>query len=167
MMNEKTYKKITAPIRKYSNGKNIINLINKLYTSIVYLIYHLFLFKLGFDRDIRFWKLLLVPGISFVFLSIFRKLINLPRPYELLDIDPIIYKDTKGKSFPSRHVFSAFVIAMTLYYISKAIGIFLIFLGMIISIIRVVGGVHFPRDVLAGAIIGIFSGIIGWNLFLF
>lgn len=166
-MNEKLYEKITAPIRKYSNGKKLINLINKLSTSIVYLIYPLFLLKLGFDRDMRFWKLLLVPGISFIFLSVFRKLINFPRPYELLDIDPIIYKDTEGKSFPSRHVFSAFVIAMTLYYISKPIGIILIFLGMLISIIRVVGGVHFPRDVLAGAIIGIFSGIIGWNLFLF
>ena len=37
-------------------------------------------------------------------------------------------------------------------------------LGSAIALIRVIGGVHFPRDVIAGALIGIIFGIIGWNL---
>ncbi len=103
-----------------------------------------------------------MPAISFILLSFFRKAVNAPRPYELLDIDPIIKKNTKGNSFPSRHVFSVFVIAMSLYYVWPSIGIVLMLIGIIISVIRVIGGVHFPRDVIAGAIMGVGSSIIGW-----
>ncbi|MGO1469170.1 MAG: phosphatase PAP2 family protein [Tissierella sp.] len=165
-MNEKTYEKITKPIRNYRHGVKMINIINNLFTTLVYLTYPIFLLKMGIDRDIRIWKVLLIPGISFILLSIFRKSINFSRPYEILNIDPIIYKDTRGKSFPSRHVFSVFIIAMNLYYISNFIGIILMFIGLIIAMIRVLGGVHFPRDVIAGAAIGILCGILGWNLFI-
>ena len=110
-MNEELYERITKPIRKYPHGIKMVNIVNKLFTGLVYLMYPIFLLKMLVDHDIRFWKVLLIPGISFVVVSIFRKYINFPRPYELLNIDPIIAKDTKGKSFPSRHVFSAFIIA--------------------------------------------------------
>ncbi len=163
-MNEKTYKKINKYISSYKNGPKILNLINKITTSLVYIIYPVFLIYLLINKDGNFWKLLIVPAISFVLLSFFRKKINAPRPYEKLNIIPIISKKTKGQSFPSRHVFSVFVIAMTLYYISAPIGIFLIFIGVIVGLVRVLGGVHFPRDVIAGAIIGILLSFIGWNI---
>lgn len=164
-MNEETYGKIKRFITSYEKGKEILNFINKLTTSLVYLIYPVFLILLIINRDKRFWKLLIVPGISFIILSFFRKKINAPRPYEKLNIEPIIPKSTVGQSFPSRHVFSVFVIAMTLYYISPAIGISLMLVGIIVGIVRVLGGVHFPRDVIAGAVIGIFLSFIGWNVF--
>ncbi|WP_200789018.1 phosphatase PAP2 family protein [Atopostipes suicloacalis] len=106
----------------------------------------------------------MAPGISFVFVSIFRHYVNAPRPYEVADIEPIIEKETTGNSFPSRHVFSIFVIATTLYFISKPLGILLMIAGVLLAILRVVGGVHFPRDVIAGAIIGIVSGVLGFYL---
>lgn len=163
-MYEKRYKKILQFIGKYKYGKITINIINKLATSLVYAIYPITLFILVLNRDKRFWKVLFIPGISFILLSLFRSYINFSRPYELYNITPIINKDTKGKSFPSRHVFSVFIIAMTLYYISSLLGVFLMFIGVILAIIRVLGGVHFPKDVIVGAIIGVLSGIIGWNL---
>lgn len=165
-MDEKIYEKIAGPIRKYSYGAKTINLLNKLTTISVYLTYPIVLFILIYNRDIRFWNTVITPAISFVLLSMFRSYINLPRPYELLNIDPIIEKSTVGNSFPSRHVFSVFVIAMTLYYISNPLGIILMVIGLMISIIRVIGGVHFPRDVIAGAIIGILCGIIGQSLLI-
>ena len=45
--------------------------------------------------------------------SVSRKIINEPRPYEKYGVPPVLDKDTSGKSFPSRHVFSVFVIAVT------------------------------------------------------
>lgn len=166
IINEKAYKRTIDLIRKYPYRIKIINIINKTSVTLIYLIYPLYLLMLGLKFDLRFWKVLLIPGISFVLLSPVRKYMNASRPYEVFDIVPIINKDTKGSSFPSRHVFSAFVIAMTLYYISMPIGILLMFLGTILAIVRVVGGVHFPRDVIVGAIIGVLCGIIGWNFIL-
>ena len=163
-MNESIYEKISNPIRGMNNGVKLLNLLNKVGTSVVYLTYPLFLLILAYNRDMRFWKVLIIPAVSFVVVSLIRKLINFPRPYEVLDIDPIIKKATKGNSFPSRHVFSVFIIAMTLYYISYPVSILLMVIGVVISIVRVLGGVHFPRDVIAGAAIGVICGIVGWKL---
>lgn len=164
ILNEQLYEKITSPIRNKHNGEKILKQINKFSTLTVYFTYPLFLFLLAYKRDIRFWKLVIIPGVSFVLVSLFRGHINFARPYEVLDIDPIIKKDTRGKSFPSRHVFSVFIIAMTLYYISIPVSISLMAIGVIVAIVRVVGGVHFPRDVVAGAVTGVLCAIIGWNL---
>lgn len=164
IVDERMYKKISASIRQMNNGVKILNQVNKLATSLVYLAYPIFLLLLAYKRDIRFWKLLIIPAVSFVVVSLFRKGINFARPYELLDIDPIIKKDTKGNSFPSRHVFSVFIIAITLYYIYPPVSFILMVIGVIVSIVRVIGGVHFPRDVIAGAAIGIICGIVGWSL---
>ena len=139
-MNAKTYENISNPIRSHPNGVKIINILNKLTSSLVYLAY---------------------PVSLIILLTIFRKAVNAPRPYEVLDIDPIIKKNTKGNSFPSRHVFSVFVIAMSLYYVWPSVGIALMLIGIIIAAIRVIGGVHFPRDVIVGALIGMGCSIIG------
>ncbi len=40
-------------------------------------------------------------------------------------------------------------------------------LGLILAIVRVLGGVHFPRDVVFGALLGILASFIGWNITLF
>ena len=64
-------------------------------------------------------------GSVFVGLSVVRKIINAPRPYEKFDMPPVLEKDTKGKSFPSRHVFSVFIIAMTIFYEQSGAGVLL------------------------------------------
>ncbi len=166
-MDKKTYEKMTRWIKERPKIYRLINIINKFSTRFVYIIYPIFLIKLFIDRDINFWKILTIPAISFLLLSFFRKKLNLPRPYEVFGIMPAIKKDTKGKSFPSRHVFSVFVIASSIYYISNSLGIVLMLVGLIIAIIRVLGGVHFPRDVIAASIIGVLASIVGWNIFPF
>lgn len=142
----------------------LINLLNRLITYSVYTIYPVVLIALIWTRDDRAWRVLLAPAISFILVSVFRNLVNAPRPYEVNNTVPLINKDTKGKSFPSRHVFSVFVVASTLYFISLPLGIILLLAGVLLAILRVIGGVHFPKDVIAGAIIGIISGILGFYI---
>lgn len=138
-----------------------LNAVNKLLTGTVYLAYPALLVFLAMHQDVRFFRVLITAGASFVLVSLFRSFFNAPRPYEVLDIVPLISKDTKGKSFPSRHVFSIFVIAMCFCYISLPIGIVLLAAGALLAAVRVIVGVHFPRDVIAGAVIGILAGVIG------
>ena len=63
---------------------------------------------------------IIVPLVGFVAVSVFRYIVNRPRPYEKFDMPPVIPKDTHGRSFPSRHVFSAFIIAFTVLICSPA-----------------------------------------------
>ena len=106
----------------------------------------------------------LVTAIPFLVVSLMRVLIDSPRPYEFFDIPELeeMRKCRKrGKSFPSRHVFSAFLIGTLWLYFNTLYGIVAIILGLFIATERVILGIHFPRDVIVGAIIGTLSGVIG------
>ena len=82
-------------------------------------------------------------------------------------IAPVIPKDTRGNSFPSRHAFSIFVIAMTFYACCPLAwaGPVMFAAGVLLAVIRVVSGVHFPCDVVVGALLGMLAGFVGlWIL---
>ncbi len=109
------------------------------------------------------YRSLLVTGVAFVLVSIFRKKYKAQRPYELYNYRPALKKDTKGKSFPSRHVFSIFMVAMTYLWVSLPIAILLFVMGLALAAIRVIGGVHFIRDVVAGMAIAIIVGLVSYG----
>ena len=104
--------------------------------------------------------LLFLPAFFFLAMSRIRKLINSPRPYEMYDILPLIPRDGQGQSFPSRHVFSIFLIGTLWCGVWLPVGILLILFGILLACIRVAAGVHFPKDVLWGAIFGIICGAL-------
>ncbi len=60
-----------------------------------------------------------------------------------------------GYSFPSGHAFSSFNCAMIICLFHKKIGIGAMALAVLIGLSRIFFCVHYPTDVLAGAILGI------------
>lgn len=103
----------------------------------------------------------LIIGSGYVTVSIARRLINLPRPYEVYDFYSAPPKDRVGLSFPSRHTFLVFAVAtgsLPLFPIASA-SLFLF--GILLAISRVLLGIHFIRDVIAGALLGAVSSLIG------
>jgi len=170
-MKKETYIKMTQPFRDNPDMAKGIHTANKLCTGIMYLAYPLLLVYLFFFGKLSsyfsFTKALLVPAISFVLLTVVRALINRPRPYEAFEVQPVIPKDTKGNSFPSRHVFSATIIAMTFVLMSPWSWLGLIFLcvSVLLAVVRVVSGVHYISDVVAGIIIAIVAAILGYVVF--
>ena len=107
-------------------------------------------------------KLMAVCGIPFILVSLLRKILNAPRPYELFDdIYELPPKKKEGCSFPSRHVFSAFSIGTALCFIYPIVGAVILVFGVAMSLSRVLLGKHFPRDVIAGALIGAVTSVIG------
>ena len=109
-------------------------------------------------------KALLVPALGFALLSVFRKTVNAPRPYEVFNLPPVMPKETKGKSFPSRHVFSISVIgvAFTACCPLPWTGPAILVLGVLLACIRVVVGVHFPKDVVVGGLLALLWGAVGF-----
>ena len=118
----------------------------------------------GFHDPKLTLRLVLTCGVPFVLMSAARHALNLPRPFEVYDLEPLLPRETPGRSFPSRHVFSIFVIGTCFCYLEPWIGGGLLALGVVLSALRVVSAVHFERDVLVGAAVGILSGIIGFGL---
>ena len=157
-MKQEFYDRLAAPFEASERKKNCLLRVNHILTDVVYLIYPALLLYLVVCRDSRFWRVLLVPAVTFVLVSLFRKKFNAPRPYEKWQVKPLIPKDTKGNSFPSRHVFSIFVIGTTIAWQCMWAAVIVWALGIVLAVTRVAGGVHFPKDVIAGMCIGIILG---------
>ena len=82
-----------------------------------------------------------------------------PRPF--LSISEFIPLFTsEGLSFPSSHatVFSA--LAVVMFFENKKLGIFFIIGAVLIGLARVVAGVHYPLDILAGFLLGALGVVI-------
>ena len=102
-----------------------------------------------------------VPAAAFVVGTALRAAINRPRPYTKYGFVPLFPKDKTGQSMPSRHCFSAAAIAATVWYVLPPLGAVLAVLAVIIAVSRVVTGVHFVSDVLAGLAFGLVFAVAG------
>lgn len=147
-------------------GLNFFDKAITYFTAVSYLLFLAYGLRLGinsYPHDFTIaYRSIIIPGVAFVIVSLYRKLVSSPRPYEVYGFVPALKKDTMGKSFPSRHVFSIFIVAFTYMQTSTALGLIFVFLGIALGIIRVVGGVHFIKDVIAGAVIAIITGFTGY-----
>ena len=173
-MQKTTYISMTDALRARPVLARGVSLANKAITDVVYVAYPCLLVWLAYAAATgaagaagALLRAVLVPGISFVLVTVLRKVINAPRPYEVFDAAPVIPKDTRGNSFPSRHAFSIFVIAMTFCACCPLTwaGPVMLAAGVLLAVIRVVSGVHFPCDVVVGALLGMLAGFMGlWIL---
>lgn len=110
-----------------------------------------------------------VPLFGFIAVTLLRSLIHKKRPYEALDFKPIHYKTTlkSGKSFPSRHTASAALIAMAVFAYLPVPGLVLLFMAALVALSRVLSGMHYIADVIAGLAFGIIVGLIGFYPVIF
>jgi len=84
-----------------------------------------------------------------------------PRPFsELPGIHQLL--TDPAWSFPSGHATFFFAVATVVYLYHRKWGMFFFVAAALITIGRVVAGVHYPSDVLAGALIG---GAVGYATF--
>lgn len=107
----------------------------------------------------------LVPGITFCAGTALRAALNAPRPYEQAGFVPLVEKETRGRSFPSRHALSAAVLAAVWLWFYPAVGVVMVVIAALICVLRVLTGAHFVRDVVAGAALGFACGMIGMVAF--
>ena len=119
---------------------------------------------LALQRNPALLRLALTCGVPLVALSLLRARFDSPRPYEVYGLEPLIPKETHGKSFPSRHVYSICVIGTSFLYLDPPLGAVLLALGVLLGAARVASGVHFPKDVLAGALTGVLSAVVGFGI---
>lgn len=100
-------------------------------------------------------KMVIYSALSFILLTIVRKIINKPRP----KFNDSIYSKKQGESFPSRHAFSIFLIAFLWIPCNSIAGIFLCIAGFILCYVRISIRAHSLSDVVAGALFALLCAI--------
>lgn len=86
-----------------------------------------------------------------------------PRPFIVLeDFSPIsrIPFGESMMSFPSGHALIAFAIAGSVFAVNKRLGTFFLICATLIGFSRIYVGLHWPSDVLMGAILGLLVGYL-------
>lgn len=159
-MKKETYEKMIRFFEK-SKGRSLILegtcKILPLLSAAIYLVCGAGLFYMG---DRRLAPYLCVPAAGVIFITVLRKLINRPRPYEALGFIPFLkYKEGKGQSFPSRHTASAFLICAACFYIFTWLGVITLVIAVFIALSRFVSGMHYPSDIISGIFISLLIAV--------
>ena len=156
---ESIYQSMLQSIRKYPNLKTIIIGFTRYIPIITFIVYPSLIIYLFYTKNNLLAESICKPLFSFLIVTIFRKIINRKRPYETMEIVPLV-NHKLGESFPSRHTVSAFAIAFVCLQVNLAFGIIMLLLAIIVSSSRILCGVHYISDVLSAIIIAFIINLI-------
>lgn len=159
-MNRKIFEWNVRFFTENKTARTILEIIYKFLPLLMFIAYPALLVYAFFVKRDELPRLILVPLGTFVFVTVLRVIVNEQRPYERYGKPSVFNKQTKGKSFPSRHTASAFIIAMTFWYVSVPLGIAATVVALLIEVSRIQAGAHYIHDVVAGAAISILSGVL-------
>ena len=156
------YDKRKSSLLRHPQLLQLMRVFNRMMTVLMPLVYMILLgtsfISKGLGQDLAAY--ILVPALGFVLLTLVRKWINQPRPYETWEIIPLLDRDSPGQSMPSRHVVSATIISMACVHASLSVGVIRLILSVFLGLVRVLGGVHYPKDVVVGYICGLVWGVL-------
>jgi len=99
----------------------------------------------------------------FVIAELIRFLWERPRPFIENNVNLLI-EHPASSSFPSGHAIFYFAFSTLVYFYNKKLGTLFLIATTLIALSRVYAGLHWPSDVLAGAVIGIFSAWLVKNI---
>ena len=92
--------------------------------------------------------------------SVFKPMFDRLRPCHVMENINLLTGCGSGKSMPSAHAANAFGQAVLFGFFYRSVRWYLLFFAALIAASRVFVGVHYPGDVLAGALLGTLCALI-------
>lgn len=133
---------------------SIISFVGDKISYLLILVFLIFVLRFASEKKKAFLTAVVSTVISRgIVTELIRFLYHRPRPFSVMNVNQLIYE--KNWSFPSGHAAFFFALATAVYFYNKKWGVFFFIATFFLSIGRVIGGVHYPSDILGGAIIGI------------
>ncbi|CAN2227454.1 PgpB Membrane-associated phospholipid phosphatase [Candidatus Nanopelagicaceae bacterium] len=127
-------------------------LVHRTYQSNSSLIDFNFFFRNLFIQGVAI--LVLPVGLATVISEVISRFYIRQRPFAAMSDIKLLVPHSADGGMPSHHMVFMVSIAMMFYHFSKKLGIAFIVLSLISGIARISAGLHYPSDVLAGALVG-------------
>jgi undecaprenyl-diphosphatase len=114
-----------------------------------------------------FSAILILVINDFISHQILKEFFARTRPCHVIDILQGIKHCTHSFSFPSNHASNIFTLATLSSLCYKNTTLLAMTVAVIIAFSRVYLGLHYPSDVIGGALYGIFMGFLGYKMHLY
>ena len=101
-------------------------------------------------------------GIAQVIKAIFPTI----RPFELNGLTPLTLLPSSDGAFPSGHSAAAFALATTIWLHDKKMGFVFVIAALVVGVARVLGNVHYPIDIVGGAVLGVTAAFVIERVYL-
>ncbi len=100
--------------------------------------------------------------LCFIVVNVFLKnVVARVRPYDAIEQIRCLVGPQADYSFPSGHTAIAFAASVPVFIISdKRLGVIMIIFSVLMALSRIYVCVHYPTDVIGGAVIGILCGVV-------
>ncbi|MES2135240.1 MAG: phosphatase PAP2 family protein [Patescibacteria group bacterium] len=124
---------------------------------------YLFLVQTPLRESILVCASALIAGLMarFVFGSLIRFFHPVPRPFKAHSLKPFI--QLKSPSFPSGHALFFFALSTFVLFFNPLLGVAFFATTALIAIARIIAGLHYPSDMIAGLLIGIVSAYLSYS----
>lgn len=129
------------------------------------LLFSLLLFLANrFRKYLRMITEIVISAIfaRFVIVELIRWIWQRPRPFVYNDVNLLLTHD--APAFPSGHAALFFAVSTIVYIYNKKAGIAFFIASFLISLARVFTGIHWPLDILAGVVVGVFSSYLIYKI---
>ncbi|RPI26843.1 MAG: phosphatase PAP2 family protein [Chloroflexota bacterium] len=130
-------------------------------SGIAALVFGLIVFLAG--QRLLAYEVILGTLTLWIVVELVKALVRRSRPFIRVTQARIVGYRASGRSFPSGHTSQAFFMATLIashYHASVWVALFLYVTAFLVGVTRMYVGAHYPRDVLAGAILGSTWGLL-------
>jgi undecaprenyl-diphosphatase len=157
-------------INQFAFKRFWLDILGKFFAQYLGYVLIIFLFLFLFLSFKKYWKMVVGAIASavlarLVIVEIIRWLLPRQRPFIANNNVNLLLNHSASSSFPSGHAAFFFAISVVVYFYNKKAGILFLIGAFLICLARVFVGVHWPSDVTAGALAGIFSGWLVFKIF--
>ena len=104
--------------------------------------------------------------LAYVIADAIKTFFPAPRPFAALDFTPLVLGENPLAAFPSAHATVFAALGMTIFLQNRRIGKWLLLAALLIGLARIMVGVHWPSDILAGFLLGGLVAFIAHHLAL-
>ena len=118
------------------------------------------------SKKTRPWSLAIVFSLVLTGLVgnvVIKNLVARPRPFQMMYFELMIAPPS-GYSFPSGHTLSSFAAATAIFCYNKKWGVTASVVAFLMGFSRLYFFVHFPSDVIVGAVLGLLLGWLGYRM---
>lgn len=105
--------------------------------------------------------------IAWILTEVLKNFVPTIRPFQLNSLDPLTLTTPLDNTFPSTHTAAAFAMSVTVFLHDRKVGMLYLIMAGLVGVARIMAHVHYPADIVVGAVLGSLVSYISEKKHLF